>query len=345
MKNIKLENKAIGPLHLGMTRQQTEEALNCLLREWDPDFDSPISQTEEEWYGFEGSCVRYIFGQFSALFLVHFNSEGKSVCITFDSSVSLYREVLFEEIPVFSAEAAEVIYQLNQQHSFLCDSENPQTGYHYVFPQLGIDFERADSICYETASDFMGEEGLDADDFSHFHLLFVRLFDPNYLDALSLHEAEEILPQHFIPKLPNFPKAAGELFSLQIGLSKEQAEQAVAALLHTPAAQTTQMGRFEQISYRSEQGQICVWYDQNQKSVAFQTEDCPAFPVLESFPQLNCLQGVLESLSQKDILVCNCGQFVFPHFGVSFSRNGEHCSSLTVFCPSFWLSSFMLGIF
>ena len=145
----------------------------------------------EEWYGFEGSCVRYIFGRFSALFLVHFNSEGKSVCITFDSSVSLYREVLFEEIPVFSAEAAEVIYQLNQQHSFLCDSENPQTGYHYVFPQLGVDFERADSICYETASDFMGEEGLDADDFSHFHLLFVRLFDPNYLDALSLHEAEE----------------------------------------------------------------------------------------------------------------------------------------------------------
>lgn len=345
MKNIKLENKAIGSLHLGMNRQQTEDVLNRLLREWDPDFDSPISQTEEEWYGFEGSCVRYIFGRFSALFLVHFNSEGKSVCITFDSSVSLYREVLFEEIPVFSAEADEVIHKLNQQHSFLCDSENPQTGYHYVFPQLGIGFERADSICYETVSDFMGEEGLDADDFSHFHLLFVRLFDPNYLDALCFRESEEILPQHFIPKLPNFPEATDELFSLKIGRSKEQTEQAVISLLHTPTVQTTQMGRFEQISYRSEQGQICVWYDENQRSVAFQTEACPAFPILESFPQLNCLQGVLESLSQKDILVCNCGQFSFPHFGVSFYQTGENCSSLAVFCPSFWLSSFMLGIF
>lgn len=103
-----LPGVAIGPLHLGMTSQQLEEALHQAREAWG--VVSPLEeQTDMTFPGTKGITVRYMD---DVLFVLVRYVENQAQELTVDRMTADRVQLMVEEIPVFRENAGELSQRL-----------------------------------------------------------------------------------------------------------------------------------------------------------------------------------------------------------------------------------------
>lgn len=125
--------RSIGPLTLGMSPDEILETLSHLRHIWDPQNSREIAITkgrdEDDFYW------RYQDG--FSFFMVRYQQE-RAVEIGLDHYLRDQLPITLCQMDVFQTTAEELVKSLKRHSPCVCDSEDEQLGYNYVFPNIGV---------------------------------------------------------------------------------------------------------------------------------------------------------------------------------------------------------------
>lgn len=153
-----IENQNLGPIHLGMTR---EDVYKTLKQEGDP-------SAKEEWLGDYHLEYR----------------DGKVVFIERPNPFSADTIVLFKDVDVFKTEASLLIKYISDYGAY--DDTDPEIGYSYRFPTLGIGFWRSSIFEYNllNSEDFKTMPPCNQlEELRYLYFESVCVFTPDYYES------------------------------------------------------------------------------------------------------------------------------------------------------------------
>ena len=173
--------EGVGPLKLGMTRQEIEESLAQLRQELEVKAALQVGRDEQD--GGDCHCVRYMFGPL--FFMVTYTPEEKAVGISINRGAveeELLDVVLLEQ-DVFRTEAEPLVEALKVHDRCVHDQEDELLSFQYTFPALGVRLWREMPFHRKLLEDpaWMAEmEAVLEDEYQHLYFDIVTVYVPDY---------------------------------------------------------------------------------------------------------------------------------------------------------------------